>query len=253
MLRPSAGAATTRSSPEGAELTWRAAAQYWLTAHVAGDTAEPGIGTALDELLARWRAHLAEEPATSGEDSQAGLRWPCRDVAGVRALLRHSLQPLVVIAARPAGRAMPKAAPEPDGVQIRPAGPGDVAVVTELSMQVVSFDQHFGSVLKRPHTEKVERQAIGQTLARPEPWTWLAEREGQVVGLLMAEPPGQAGWIAPAVSQRPVAYLATMAVRPDERGSGVGTALLARLYAKELARMNAAGTGARSPRHARVP
>lgn len=109
--------------PEGAELTWRAAAQFWLTAHVAGDPAEPGIGTALDELLVRWRAHLAEEPATSGEDSQAGLRWPCRDVAGVRALLRHSLQPLVGAGRRSAcGRATRPGRLDSPGRQPAPGG-----------------------------------------------------------------------------------------------------------------------------------
>jgi GNAT superfamily N-acetyltransferase len=218
-----------QAEPEAEELTWRAAAQFWLTAYVAGDAAEPGIGTALDELLALWRAHVAAEPAQGGQDSQVAVRWPSRDVAGVRALLRHGLQPLGVLAARPAGRVMPNAL-LPGGPRIRPAGLGDVDVVTALSMEVVRFDQHFGSVRERPHTERVERQAVGQTLARPEPWTWLAERDGQVVGLLVAEPPGQAGWIASAVSKRPVAYLATMAVRPQHRGSGVGTALVARLH-----------------------
>src|SRR6202042_2170446 len=43
-----------RLEPEAAELAWGAADQFWLTARVAGDPAEPGLGAALDELLARW-------------------------------------------------------------------------------------------------------------------------------------------------------------------------------------------------------
>lgn len=219
-----------RAGPQSAELTWRAAAQSWLTARVAGDSAEPGFETALDELLGRWRAHLAAEPTTVCRDSQAAVRWPSRDAGGVRTLLRHGLQPLTVTAARPAGRAVPDPPPGLAGLRIRSAGPGDAAVVTGLSMQVIRFDQHFGSVLLRPHTERVEQQAIEQTLALPQPWTWLAERDGQAVGLLVAEPPDRAGWIAPAVSHGPVAYLATMSVQPQERGSGVGTMLVARLH-----------------------
>ena len=84
-----------QAEPEVAELAWRAATQFWLTVQVAGDPAEPGIGAALDELLVCWRAHLAAESATSGQDSQAAVRWPSRDIGGVRALLHHGqLNPL---------------------------------------------------------------------------------------------------------------------------------------------------------------
>jgi GNAT superfamily N-acetyltransferase len=225
--------------PEAAELAWGAAAQFWLTAHVADDPAEPGIGAVLDELLARWRAHLAAEPTAAGENSQATVRWPSRDIGGVRTLLRHGLQPLTVIAARPAGRAVPDATPGPDGLRIRSAGPGDVAAVTALTLEVIRFDQHFGSVLLHSHAERAYRQEAEHTLGLPEPWTWLAERDGRTVGLLAAQPPEQAGWIAAATRQGPVAYLATMSVLPDERGSGVGTALVAELHRV----LDAAGVG----------
>lgn len=216
--------------PEAPELAWGAATQFWLTAQVAGDPAAPGVGAALDELLVCWRAHLAAESATAGQDTEAVVRWPSRDIGGVRALLRHGLQPLTVIAARSAGRAMPDAAPGPGGLRVRPAGPGDVAAVTALTLEVIRFDQHFGSVLLHPHAERVERRAAGQILSLPEPWTWLAERDGRPVGLLVAQPPDRAGWIASATRQAPVAYLATLSVLPDERGSGVGTALVAGLH-----------------------
>ena len=216
--------------PEAAELAWGAATQFWLTAQVAGDPAEPGIGAGLDELLVCWRAHLAADPATAGKDTQAAVRWPSRDIGGVRALMRHGLQPLTVTAARSAGRAVPDATPVPGGLRIRPACPGDVAAVTALTLEVIRFDQHFGSVLLHPHAERVERQAAEQVLSLPEPWTWLAERDGRPVGLLVAEPPDRAGWIASATRLDPVAYLATLSVLPDERGSGVGTALVAGLH-----------------------
>lgn len=129
----------------------------------------------------------------------------------------------------------------PGGLRIRSAGPGDVDVVTALTMEVIRFDEHFGSVLLRPHIERVQRQEAERILARPQPWTWLAERDGQAVGLLVAEPPDRASWIASVTSQGPVAYLGTMSVRPDERGSGVGTALVAELH-RELDTAGAALT-----------
>jgi predicted N-acetyltransferase YhbS len=115
-------------------------------------------------------------------------------------------------------------------VRIRAAGPGDVAAVTALTVEVIRYDQHFGSARLHRNAERVERQAAEQALAQPEPWTWLAERDGQAIGLLVAQPPDRAGWIAPATSRGPVAYLGTMSVLPDERGSGVGSALVAELH-----------------------
>jgi GNAT superfamily N-acetyltransferase len=231
--------------PDAPELAWgAAAAQFWLSPYVSGDAEEPGIGTALEELLVGWRAHLAAADG-GGQDSQATVSWPSRDISGVRALLRHGLQPLTIIAARPAGRAVPATAPSP-GLRIRRAGPDDVAAVTALTVEVVRFDQHFGSVLLRPHAERAHRHEAEQTLAMPDPWTWLAERDGHPVGLLVAQPPEQAGWIAPSCGQRPVAYLPTMSVRPEERGTGVGTALVAELH-REL---DAAGVAVTLLHHA---
>ncbi len=237
-----------RLAPESAELAWGAAAQFWLTAHVAGEPAEPAIGAALDELLVRWSAHLAAEPTAADEDSQAVIRWPSRDVAGVRALLRHGLQPLTVIAARPAGRPGPAAAPRPADLRIRMADPADVGAVTALCVEVIGFDQYFGSVALHPHTARAERQAAEKTLAGPAPWTWLAERNGRAVGLLVAQPPERAAWIAAATRKSPVGYLATMSVLPGERGSGVGTRLVAELH-REL---DAAGVAVTLLHHAQL-
>jgi predicted N-acetyltransferase YhbS len=234
--------------PDAAELAWgAAAAQYWLTPRVAGEPAEPVIGVALEELLARWRAHLAAEPAAGGEDSQATVRWPSRDISGVRALLQLGLQPLTVIAARPAGRDLPAVGPLA-GVRIRSAGPGDVAAVTALTMEVIRFDQHFGGAALRPQAERAHRQEAEETLALVQPWTWLAERDAQAVGLLVAQPPDRAAWIAPLTRQRPVAYLSTMSIRPEERGTGIGAALVAELH-REL---DAAGVAVTLLHHAQL-
>ena len=56
---------------------------------------------------------------------------------------------------------------------------------------------------------------------------WLAEWDGRVVGLIAAEPPPEAGWIAPAFAISPIAYIECLGVDPAARGRGVGTALLA--------------------------
>jgi len=49
--------------------------------------------------------------------------------------------------------------------------------------------------------------------------------------VLMAEDPGATGWIAPMIGTGPVAYNMLTFVSPAERGTGVGTALVARFHA----------------------
>jgi hypothetical protein len=45
---------------------------------------------------------------------------------------------------------------------------------------VVRFDAHFSSVIERPNTADALRREATENLAAPEPWTWLAERDGEL-------------------------------------------------------------------------
>src|ERR1700722_16869198 len=88
--------------PDSLNQTWGAADRFTLVPRLAG----PDVAAPADQLLAQWRDHLAGIGATRGPDTSAGVVWPGLDVTGVRALLRHGLQPLTVPAARtrPAAR-----------------------------------------------------------------------------------------------------------------------------------------------------
>jgi GNAT superfamily N-acetyltransferase len=119
--------------------------------------------------------------------------------------------------------------PRPD-VRIRRAGPADIDAVVRLGLEVIRFDAHFGSVTERPETADALRREAAGLLAVPGTWTWLAERDGTAIGMLCAERPESAGWIAPMVRPSPVAYLLLMGVLAGERGSGVGAALAAQLH-----------------------
>jgi len=55
---------------------------------------------------------------------------------------------------------------------------------------------------------------------------------GHAVGLLVAQPPQDAGWIAGMTSKTPAAYLQTMFVEGQERGTGIGAALVRNLHAR---------------------
>jgi len=212
--------------PGSLELTWGAVRRFQLTPQIAG----PDVPAALDELLTRWRDHLASVPEAAEEDTAVVLTWPTRDIDGPRTLLGHGLAPRAVIAARVAGRRAAPGTPVEPGVRIRQAGPADLDEVVRLGMETIRYDAHFGTVIERPETPAALRHEVARVLAAPDPWVWLAERDGDPLGLLYAERPEFAGWIAPMVRAAPVAYLELMDVLPGERGRGVAAALVAELH-----------------------
>jgi GNAT superfamily N-acetyltransferase len=211
--------------------TWGMASRFSLIARLR----EADTDAALDDLLGQWRGHLASLPEAGAGDTAAMISWPSRDVTGVNALLRHGLQALTVIAVR-SGPAADGAVPAvngtgPAGLSIRAAGPADLAVVTEFEMGVIRYDAHFGAAIVRPATEALVRAETQAALAARPAWAWLAERDGQPVGLVHVQPPGQSGWIAGMARGGATAYLQTMFVRPAERSTGIGAALVRHAHA----------------------
>jgi hypothetical protein len=210
------------------DLTWGAAHQFRLTARVAG--LDPGHS--LDQLLALWREHLAAVPGAGDADTSAVVTWASRDVCGVQPLLRHGFAPLAVIAARRTGAQPEERSPGlgHPGIQLRRAGQADIDAVVSLGFEVIAFDAKICSVTVRPDTPAALRHDCAALLAEPQPWAWLAERAGDPVAMLIAEPPAAAAWIAPLVAAAPVAYLLLAGVQPGERGRGVGAALTAQFH-----------------------
>jgi len=207
--------------------TWGAAARFVLTLRLP----EPDTRAAADELLAQWREHLTELPEAAAQDTAAVVNWPSRDASGVLALQRHGLQPIAVIAARPAGRPVPADGTDAiPGLVIRAAGPGDLDVVTELEMGVVRYDADFGGSIPRQATEGLVRAEREAALARRPAWIWLAEAGGRPMGLAVVDPPETAAWIAGMTRPGLTAYLYIMFVRPDERGGGIGAALVRHVH-----------------------
>jgi hypothetical protein len=220
--------------PESLELTWGAALQFRLSAHVAG-AAGPGVTAALDRLLDSWRDHLAGHPEVGAADTAAVVTWPSRDVDGAAALLRHGFAPYAAIAIRATGSRAGATAGAPPDVAIRRGTPDDIDAFVALGLEVVRFDAYFGSVSERSWTPAALREELAAMLAVPQPWMWLAERGGEAVGMVAAERPEQAEWIAPMTRAGRVAYLLLAGVRAGERARGTGAALAARLAAEAQA------------------
>ena len=75
------------------------------------------------------------------------------------------------------------------------------------------------------------RDLVDAIVASPVVRGWVAERDGVIVGTADVEWPDRAGWISGTVEADPnrVAYLGTMAIVPEMRGGGVGTAFASHL------------------------
>jgi len=206
--------------------TWGAAGRFSLILRLR----EPDTSAALDHLLGQWHDHLARLPEAGAQDTAAMISWPSRDVSGVNALLQHGMQSLTVVAVRPAGQAADSGQHDAGSGQrdliIREAGPADLGAVTEFEMGVIRYDAQFGSAILRPATEALVRAETQAALARRPAWAWLAERDGQPVGLVHVQPPELSAWVAGMTRPGVTAYLQTMFVRPGERGGGVGAALV---------------------------
>jgi GNAT superfamily N-acetyltransferase len=209
--------------------------QVWGTATRLDLTPRLREPEALDELLGQWRDHLAALPEASGEDSAAMINWPSRDISGVRALLKHGMQPMAVIAVRPAGRTIADS-DLPPGVVIRAADADDLDAVAGLEMGVIRFDAHFGVAIMRPATEALVRADTLKALTERPDWAWVAERDGRLVGLVHVQPPEESAWIACMTRPGTTAYLQTMFVGPDVRGGGLGAALVKHAHAQIEAR-----------------
>ena len=214
--------------PQSLNQTWGAADRFTLVPRLPGQD----IGASADLLLSQWRDHLAGIGATRGPDTSASVVWPSMDITGIQALLRHGLQPLTVIAARTRPNGPPSPPRRAFGVTVRAAGPADEEQVLDLELRLIRYDLHFGGPVWREATARLVRDEIRDSLTRPDPWTWLAERNGRAVGLLVAQAPQEAGWIAGMTSKSPAAYLQTMFVDAQERGTGIGAALVRNLHAR---------------------
>ena len=212
------------------DLSRGMARRFELVPRVLG----PHAGTALDRLVTLWRDHLATVAGNDDNDTAAIVTWPSRDIAGAAALQRHGLQPLAVVAIRPAARAAGgrlHRGKHANGVLVRRAGPPDAATVAAFGAEVAQFGAHFSGTPLRPGTAAALHQEAIRLLA-PAAWTWLAERRGRPVGVIATQRPDHAAWIAPLTRLAPVAYTVLGYVAPAERSAGVGAALAARLHAE---------------------
>jgi GNAT superfamily N-acetyltransferase len=206
--------------------TWDAATKFTLTMRLRDADTQ-----AADDLLTQWHHHLKHQPEASEDDTSATVIWPSRDVTGVLALQCHGLQPITVIAVRRRKeRPTLNHDDHSDDLVIRHAEPTDLDAITELELDVIYYDAHFGAAFPRPATPALTRENTRKALEQRPDWTWLATRHNQPIGLAVVEPPHEATWIAGMTQEGQTAYLPSMFLSPDARGAGTGAKLITHVH-----------------------
>jgi GNAT superfamily N-acetyltransferase len=109
-------------------------------------------------------------------------------------------------------------------IDIRRAEPDDLDAIARLVMENLRY--HAGAPIFLPYLPEVEADARNEQqewLAGSESAIWLAERDGQAVGMVNVKPSSA----APILPERAV-YIQHSYVVPSARGLGVGAGLLGR-------------------------
>lgn len=181
-------------------------------------------GWDLPALLAEWEPRLT---GIDDEDTAAFVTLPSHETGDAPALLRHGFAPLLVVAERRAGAAAPHRSPD---VTIRPATHADLDVAVELNMDTVRYDAQFGTVTERPNSARHLRTSLGNALDRDHEAMWLAVRDDTPIGMAYVDMPQDALWMERFATGSPFAYFGHLGVRPDARGTGAGSALVAHVH-----------------------
>jgi ribosomal protein S18 acetylase RimI-like enzyme len=185
-------------------------------------TWQPGCD--LPALLDEWETRLT---GLDDPDTAAVVTIPSHETAAALPLVHHGFAPLIVIAERLVGAFVQT---RPPSVIIRPATAADLDAAVELNMHTVRYDAAFGMVTERPNSATHLRSSLAEALGRDHDAMWIAERDNTPIGMAYVDMPQDAQWMERFTEARPFAYLGHLGVRPDARGSGAGSALVAHVH-----------------------
>ncbi len=221
------GIARRRLTPSSAPLSlWTATSTDVLQLRWGPEAASDDVAAVLD----RWLA-LPAAPVDEPDGDHAHLvRLPVAAHALVAVpLLERGFGVATTTLVRPARAADADLDPTPpDGVRVRPSGPGDRAPMAGLMQELLDTEVAFGAVRQR--RRGLGDHYVDEALSIGDGWTVVATADGEVVGWASMSPPEECRWVRPSVAVDPIAYLGIATVTATRRSRGVGRLLAASLH-----------------------
>lgn len=201
----------------------------WLPDRVIGLVVDDRAPAAeLSRALPSFRAYAA---ALGSRPATAMLTLPSRDVDRCRAAREQGFMPYAVLAVCPLPRPGAEPGALPAGVRIRAAEPADAEGVTALWWAQAEYEARIGTLRFTPAIGAAMRRAVPEALAGPGRVV-VAELGDRLVGVVMSDPPAASEWAGARVRASAAGYLSLACTAADERGRGIGGALVRELHTR---------------------
>ncbi len=191
---------------------------------IADDVTAAQLASALPPLLAHAAA-IADRP------TQAAITLPRSDVHRCRVVREAGLPPIAMLAIADLRRS--RGMPFDASIAVRDARPEDAQDLIRLYWDEAEYEARLGTLRLSPEIRASIAAEVPAIIAGPGR-TLLAERDGRVVGAVIAQSPADSAWATARVDIEPVSYLAVASTSPTARGGGVGTALVAELHRRHV-------------------
>lgn len=207
------------TDPESSLALWGAVNQDVLQLRADTDIDPARLSDLLD------RFEIARLGRGIDTETHAVIRLPAHEPGLVHTLRSHGYAPSTVTAVHQLGSIPPVT--EVGGVTFRHLQRDDRQVIEELFLGLYEIDHAYSITPHRDNARELLRDYVTEVMNRDPEWTWVAEKDGTVVGVMTLIPPDEAAWAAPSTTISPVGYLGHAYV--TQRGHGIGSALATRV------------------------
>ncbi|MEU4228054.1 GNAT family N-acetyltransferase [Nonomuraea sp. NPDC026600] len=217
---------THHLKPDDLATLWRELDSTTALPLVAG----PDAYQSLDELLHWWREACQDSKRLSAPQAHVYLMWPSRETWGIPVLYQHGFIPQTSLAIRDQNKGSSAQVTTGRDPIVRIATLGDIDIIVSLWLEVVAYDAALGVGSNHPRAPTLLRGAVLALFQRCETWIWLAEVDGNAVGLCIVDLPAFCAGVAPYVRKAQPVYISTLGTQMAHRGTGVGTALIRHVH-----------------------